>query len=270
MALRIAGQLSVVAPVLSVPEPRQRRLDGQIVRQDFDNKIPSAGLSESGCSVREVTQPGSEPVYGIGAVARMLGVTQASLRAWDERYGVVGAARSAGGHRVYSQDQLDQLRYLLNLLDSGLQAAEAHRVLRARLSEGMPIIPSIGRRAPGQVLILLAERDLYAAEFIEYMLRTEGYEVVVALDPSDAVAVYQARRPDIVFVELVVSGCSGLDLCRELSGLGATVVGVSALAIGPEAIDGGAAAFSAQAARSASSPVHRQGSSRPKRPWRPS
>jgi DNA-binding transcriptional MerR regulator len=173
----------------------------------------------------------------------MLGVTQASLRAWDERYGVVVPARSSGGHRVYSQNQLDQLRYLLNLLDSGLQAAEAHRVLSARLAEGMDIVPSIGHKGPGQVLILLAERDLYAAEFIEYLLRTEGYEVVVALDPSDALAIYSARRPDLVFVELVVSGRSGLDLCHELSIMGATVVGVSALAIGAEAIDAGAAAF---------------------------
>jgi len=190
-----------------------------------------------------VSEPGSEPVYGIGAVSRMLGVTQASLRAWDERYGVVVPTRSSGGHRVYSRDQLDQLRYLLNLLDSGLQAAEAHRVLSARLAEGTALVPSIGRKTAGQVLILLAERDLYAAELIEYLLRTEGYEVVVALDPTDAVAVYRTRRPDLVFVELVVSGGSGLALCRELSGLGATVVGVSALAIGPEAIDVGAAAF---------------------------
>jgi DNA-binding transcriptional MerR regulator len=190
-----------------------------------------------------VSEAGSEPVYGIGAVARMLGVTQASLRAWDERYGVVVPTRSSGGHRVYSRDQLDQLRYLLNLLDSGLQAAEAHRVLSARLAEGTVLVPSIGRKMAGQVLILLAERDLYAAELIEYLLRTEGYEVVVALDPTDAVVVYRTRRPDLVFVELVVSGRSGLELCRELSGLGATVVGVSALAIGPEAIDVGAAAF---------------------------
>ena len=71
------------------------------------------------------------------------------------------------------------------------------------------------------VLILLAERDLYAAELIEYFLRTEGHEVVIALDAADAVSICTSRHPDIVFVELVMSGGVGLELCRELSALGA-------------------------------------------------
>jgi len=144
---------------------------------------------------------------------------------------------------VYSRDQLDQLRYLVNLLDSGLQAAEAHRELAARLADGAGLVPSLGGEARGKVLILLAERDLYAVDLMEYLLRTEGYEVLVALDANDAVALYQARSPDLVFVELVMSGYSGIELCRQLASLGATVVAVSALAIGTDAIDAGAAAF---------------------------
>ena len=36
-------------------------------------------------------------------------------------------------------------------------------------------------------MILLAERDPYAAEFAEYFLKTEGFQVVLALDAADAV-----------------------------------------------------------------------------------
>jgi DNA-binding transcriptional MerR regulator len=178
---------------------------------------------------------GSEPVYGIGAVARMLDVSAASLRAREERYGVVIPARNTGDHRLYSRDQVDQLRYVQNLIDSGLHAAEAYRLLGIHLSEGVAPVPSLGAGDHERVLILLAERDPYAAELIEYLLRTEGYEVVVALDAHDAIS---------VFVELVRSAeMSGVVLCNRLSGMGATVVAVSALAIGREAIDAGAAAF---------------------------
>ena len=156
---------------------------------------------------------------------------------------MIVATRSSGGHRLYSRDQVDQLRYLQNLVDSGLHAAEAHRILAVRLAEGTRIVPSPGSRSATPVLILLAERDLYAAELIEYFLRTEGHEVVIALDPADAVSICTSRHPDIVFVELVLSGGVGLELCRELSALGATVVAVSALAIGPDAIDAGAEVF---------------------------
>lgn len=181
-------------------------------------------------------------MYGIGAVARMLGATSAGLRAWEERYGVVLPTRSAGGHRLYSRDQVDQLRYLQNLMDSGLHAAEAHRVLAVRLAEGSGVLPALRLENADAVLILVAERDLYAAEFIDYLLRTEGFEVVIALNADDAVDIFEARHPDLVFV-VVVSARSGLELCRQLTALGAVVVAVSALAINAEAIDAGAAVF---------------------------
>jgi CheY-like chemotaxis protein len=173
----------------------------------------------------------------------MLGATSAGLRAWEERYGVVVPTRSAGGHRLYSRDQVEQLRYLQNLMDSGLHAAEAHRVLAGRIADRSGLRPARRPANVDAVLILVAERDLYAAEFIDYLLRTEGFAVVIALNATDTIEVFEARHPDLVFVELVVSARSGLELCRQLTALGATVVAVSALAISPDAIDAGAAAF---------------------------
>jgi CheY-like chemotaxis protein len=182
-------------------------------------------------------------VYGIGAVARMLGSTRASLRAWEERYRVVVPARSPGDQRLYSRDQVDQLRYAQNLMESGLQAAEAHRLLARRIEDGLTLVPAPTVEVAGRVSILLAERDVYAAELVEYLLRTEGYEVVVALDGPDAVALCEQRRPDLVVVELVISGGSGLALCRTLAALGARIVAVSAIDLAAAAVDAGAEAF---------------------------
>jgi CheY-like chemotaxis protein len=182
-------------------------------------------------------------VYGIGAVARMLGLTRAALRAWEERYRVIVPSRSPGDQRLYSRDQVDQLRYAQNLMESGLQAAEAHRLLARRIEDGLTLVPAPTVEVAGRVSILLAERDVYAAELVEYLLRTEGYEVVVALDGPDAVALCEQRRPDLVVVELVISGGSGLALCRTLAALGARIVAVSALDLAAAAVDAGAEAF---------------------------
>ncbi len=116
-------------------------------------------------------------------------------------------------------------------------------MLSLRLADRSGLVPWLGPEGADKVLILVAERDLYAAEFIDYLLRTEGFEVVVAFDTKEAIEVCVARHPDLVFVELVVSGFSGLDLCRQLNNLGATVVAVSALAVSSDAIDAGASAF---------------------------
>lgn len=202
-------------------------------RQQFDNT----------CSVLPVTLPGSEPVYGIGAVARLLGATPATLRAWEERYGVVIPVRSPSRQRLYSRDQVEQLRFVLNLMESGLQSAEAHRMLALRLEEGGTVAPAAAPRPSARISILLAERDVYAAELIEYLLRTEGYDVVIALDAVDAIALFQERHHDLAFVELVISGGVGVELCRELSLAGARVVAVSSLSLGDVAIEAGAEAF---------------------------
>src|SRR6202050_5895786 len=55
-----------------------------------------------GPPMAEVTDSsGLQPGYGIGALARRLGVAPATLRDWERRYGIGPGGRSPGGHRRY-------------------------------------------------------------------------------------------------------------------------------------------------------------------------
>jgi DNA-binding transcriptional MerR regulator len=184
---------------------------------------------------------GSEPVYSIGAVARMLAVTPTTLRAWEDRYGVVTPARSNGDQRLYSRDQVDQLRFVQTLMADGLQAADAHRVLAQRIDDGMTLAPDPPETAG--TAILLAERDAYSARMIEHLLRTEGYEVAIAFDVQDALDAFARISPALAVVELVTSGGDGVGLCRDLAAAGARVIAVSALDLGDAALRAGAEAF---------------------------
>jgi CheY-like chemotaxis protein len=171
----------------------------------------------------------------------MLGVDASTLRAWEERYGMVVPRRSDGGQRVYSRDELDHLRFVVRSMDEGSSAADAHRLLEDQLHVG----GSVSQPEPGapELAILLAERDRYAAELAEYFLRTEGYDVCVAFDPAAAREAVAARQPDLIVVELMMAG-GGLDLCRELAESGPSpVLAVSALDLAEEALGAGASAF---------------------------
>ena len=57
--------------------------------------------------------------YKIGAIAKITGIGTETLRAWERRYGAVVPKRSASGDRVYSQDDLNKLFVLKNLVDAG-------------------------------------------------------------------------------------------------------------------------------------------------------
>ncbi len=194
--------------------------------------------------VADGVRSSARPVYSIGAVSRMLDVATSTLRSWEERYGVVMPDRSGGGQRLYSRDQVDQLRFIAGQIDAGLQAGEAHRLLemdRTTAGDGPHEGGGAGDRR--QVLVLLAERDRFAAELGEYLLRTEGFEVVVALDVAEAAAISAEAVLDLAVVELLISAGGGTDLCRQLSGSGVRVLATSVLDLRAEALRAGADAF---------------------------
>ena len=75
--------------------------------------------------------PGDDPsrgVYGISVAAELLGMGSQSLRAY-ERHGLVEPARTDGGTRRYSSDDLDRLRRIGELLQAGLNLAGIALVL---------------------------------------------------------------------------------------------------------------------------------------------
>ena len=184
----------------------------------------------------------ARPVYSIGAVARMLDVRASTLRSWEERYGVVVPDRSKGSQRLYSRDQVEQVRFLVDQVQAGLQAGEAHRLLEAGHGAASSTGLDVDVDRP-QLLILIAERDPFAAELTEFFLRTEGYEVVVAFDAADAAAQSQQQDVDLAIVELTVSAAAGTALCAELHDRGTAVLATSALGLGAEALLAGADAF---------------------------
>ena len=190
-----------------------------------------------------VVENAGVPIYSISAVERMVGVPAATLRNWEERYALIQPQRSAGGHRLYTRDQVEQLRFLAARLDEGLQPAEAHRLLAERLAQGSGEAP-VPAEADRTVLILLAERDPYAAEIAEFFLRTEGYDVVLAFDADEAARVHEERSPRLAIVEWLISGGAGAALCRRLKENGATAcLAISSLDAREQALEAGADAF---------------------------
>jgi DNA-binding transcriptional MerR regulator len=186
-------------------------------------------------------------VYSIGAVARMLGISAATIRNWEERYATVVPERSPGGHRLYSRDQVEQLRLIATEVARGLSAADAHRLLSDQApaqaqGDRPPASDDSGHRT--RLLVLLAERDPVAAELNQFFLRTEGYEVKTALAAGEAEEQWLESRPQLAIVELMISGGLGAELCRRLKEHGTeALLAISSLEARDEALAAGADAF---------------------------
>jgi len=65
------------------------------------------------------------PVYNLKVVVKETGLTPATLRAWERRYGLFKPQRSPGGHRLYSEDEINLLKWLVERQKEGLSISIA-------------------------------------------------------------------------------------------------------------------------------------------------
>ena len=65
--------------------------------------------------------------YRIRTVSQLTGVSTATLRAWERRYGVPTPARTASAYRLYSEADVALVRRMSDLVKQGVSAAEAAR-----------------------------------------------------------------------------------------------------------------------------------------------
>lgn len=98
----------------------------------------------------EVLSGGDKPLFNIGAVSRLTGLSMATLRAWERRYGFPQSKRTEGGHRLYSEQDVLKLRWVKARIQEGMQTSQAIQALRHQTQMGhiiqaetVPSIPDI-------------------------------------------------------------------------------------------------------------------------------
>jgi DNA-binding transcriptional MerR regulator len=183
-------------------------------------------------------------IYSIGAVARLLGLSQPAIRSWEDRYGLIVAERSEGGRRLYTRDQVEQLRFVKERVDEGLSAADAHRLLAERQAGTQPIVDGGTLNPPAGALVLLADSDRHGAQLVDFVLRAEGYEVEIGVTAEDAEEKFASQDPALSIVDLMISGGVGRGLCGRLKQRrGTPVLCISSLDLGEQALAAGADAF---------------------------
>jgi DNA-binding transcriptional MerR regulator len=90
----------------------------------------------------EVEFGNDEPLYNIGAVSRMTGITMATLRAWERRYDFPASRRTSGGHRLYSERDILQLRWVKDRTEEGMQISHAVAALHHQEQAGKAVLIS--------------------------------------------------------------------------------------------------------------------------------
>ena len=150
------------------------------------------------------------PIYNLKAVIQETGLKADTLRAWERRYGLPEPQRTAGGHRLYSQNDVEMIKWLMARQEEGLRINHAIEMWRNFESsdqdpfQEMPIPEQPGQPAVGVVI---------AGKVIEEV-KQEWVQACLAFDETKAVNILSqafARFPvETVCLEVLTAGLSDI------------------------------------------------------------
>ncbi|MBL0385801.1 MerR family transcriptional regulator [Tumebacillus sp. ITR2] len=104
-------------------------------------------------------------MYNIKSVSKLLDMPPVTIRAWERRYNVVSPIRSESGHRLYTEQDIEDLRWLkVQTEEKGVNISQAVKLLEKirEQRQGVPKEPEHGEFRVGESYESLRER-LYEA-----------------------------------------------------------------------------------------------------------
>ncbi len=159
----------------------------------------------------------NEHRYGIGAVAKLTGLTDHTIRVWERRYSAVVAQRTANGRRLYAPADVEKLGLLKRLTDQGLSigqiASESLPALRERTRDMRELVAT---PLPDHVRVAILG-DFLPKQFAVHERDLAPVEILVADNNPDRLIADLERQPvDVVVMENPVLDAKVVDQLREI------------------------------------------------------
>jgi methanogenic corrinoid protein MtbC1 len=112
------------------------------------------------------------PTYNIKVVLNKTGIAADTLRAWERRYGLPVPQRTAGGHRLYSDYDVETIKWLLSKQEEGLSISRAVDLWNEQIASGVDPLAGVVSTASISPLAVPPPApdlnlDTFRAEWIE-------------------------------------------------------------------------------------------------------
>lgn len=142
-------------------------------------------------------------MYTIKRTAQVTGVAEATLRAWERRYGVLSPQRNESGYRLYDQESLAVISTMRRLIGQGWSPAAAADALRdgtqlAVLDAGAQDAPESG---PAHQV-----GAVHARQFLEAAVRMDAVGIETSLDGGFSLGSFEHVVDAWLFPTLVALG----------------------------------------------------------------
>ncbi len=165
----------------------------------------------------------------IRTIARLTGIREATLRAWERRYGFPRPHRSEGNnYRVYTRDEVEDIRRVARLIQQdGLSVSEAIAQVRSTPLTELPGPERLSERFWSAVMVLDGDEvgrvldeaqatmdvDAYCDRFLMPLLREMGVRLDIAREHLASAFIRQRLRQVLEGLESPLDGPRALMAC---------------------------------------------------------
>lgn len=144
------------------------------------------------------------PSYNLNVVVRETGIKPDTLRAWERRYGLPDPVRTEGGHRLYSDRDIEMIKWFIARQEEGMRISQAVKMWKELIENGSdPVNPQgqIGLQSLDDELAEIANLTPVRNAWIEACLAYDEYKA------EQILAQTLARYPlNLVVVEVLQKG----------------------------------------------------------------
>jgi DNA-binding transcriptional MerR regulator len=116
-------------------------------------------------------------------VANLTGINPVTLRAWERRYNLITPQRTPKGHRLYTEDDVELIKQVLELLDQGISISQVKPLLEqsTNAQQETPFAET------GDVWKSYQKKMLHAVENFDEHVLDSTYNDALSLYPVDVV-----------------------------------------------------------------------------------
>jgi methanogenic corrinoid protein MtbC1 len=123
------------------------------------------------------------PAFNLKAVLRETGLAADTLRAWERRYGLPTPQRTAGGHRLYSQYDIETIKWLIARQAEGLSISRAVDLWNEQTASGSDPLAGL---SPSSLALLTGSAPSLPADTTLDAIRAEWLQACLNFSETQA------------------------------------------------------------------------------------
>lgn len=123
------------------------------------------------------------PAFNLKAVLRETGLAADTLRAWERRYGLPIPQRTAGGHRLYSQYDIETIKWLIARQAEGLSISRAVDLWNEQTASGSDPLAGL---SPSSLALLTGPTPALPADTTLDAIRAEWLQACLSFSETQA------------------------------------------------------------------------------------